>query len=564
MLKNISKIYLLLLCVVFVGCRREDSRLQNADAIMEEYTDSAFNILKSINKSQLSKEDLPYYALLYTQAQIKTDVEVYSDSLISLPLAYYEVNDSKNRFVRTNFYAAFISLYRKDYADAMQKVLKAYDIAKNNNDYFWRARRAELIGDIFCATHDYNQTIPYSKETILNYRKSGNIDAERYAIADLASRYCYIGQKEKAVQILDSILRVTQKDMPNDKRLIEYLKFHISSVNTRINNARRVNLNDLKVYDRFSGESYKVLNIVTKASMEECKGVCSPETEDSLLKLKQCVKSFNSKAYLTYALYKRAKAKGDFKYAASLTDSLIRFQNVLYDSLRKESVRIVESDFYSQKAEEEHEVSIRKNHIIIGISVTAIVIVALILALFYSKLRSKKKEIESNLSMLTTMREHSMRVESENQSLVREAGKRQEEHSRIVSDLFATKWKSMNSLCDQYIALNGDNKCERMFYKNFESILNDMRTPGGLKDVEGMVNKYMDGVAMRFRDEMPGLKEYDYQLLFLTAAGFSAKTIALLLNINSQNYYLRRRRLRSRIEAEAPPHIDEFLQRLGS
>lgn len=564
MQKKLSKICLLLLCVVFVGCHREDSRLQSADAIMEEHPDSAFNILKEIDKNALSKDDLPYYALLYTQAQIKNNIRVMSDSLIKIPIEYYTNNDSRNLWLRTNFYAGFILCNNNSHPEALKKLLRVYDTAKRNNDFLWIARSAELIGDIFYNTYTSEQSILFSKETIRNYKKIGKIDSERFAIADLATRYAFSNKADQAILLLDSILEVTQKDMPDDHQLINYIKSAVRTTNIKLKRADKITSDDYAALENYDGELNKISNVIEKSWIENGNNACSIETEALLFKLRQNTTNNEARLHLTYALYKRAKAKGDYKYATSLTDTIIMMQSALADSLLKESIRGVESDFYSQKAEEEHEVSIRKNHIIIGISVTAIVIVALILALFYSKLRSKKKEIESNLSMLTTMREHSMRVESENQSLVREAGKRQEEHSRIVSDLFATKWKSMNSLCDQYIALNGDNKCERMFYKNFESILNDMRTPGGLKDVEGMVNKYMDGVAMRFRDEMPGLKEYDYQLLFLTAAGFSAKTIALLLNINSQNYYLRRRRLRSRIEAEAPPHIDEFLQRLGS
>lgn len=69
--------------VITEGCsdlRQADLLL--AERIMEENADSALVILDNMDTGNLDRSEFLYFALLYTQAQVKTGMCIKSDSLI--------------------------------------------------------------------------------------------------------------------------------------------------------------------------------------------------------------------------------------------------------------------------------------------------------------------------------------------------------------------------------------------------------------------------------------------------------------------------------------------------
>ncbi len=138
------------------GCSGEDhSKLALSDSVMEENADSALCILKGINRSTISDKDLPYYALLMTQALIKTNVPVDSDSLISIAFLKYKNDLLGDKGLRSNFYMGEICYNQDKPRDAMKYYLSAYEDSKRLNNSYWRAKASERIADIFFIAYNY-------------------------------------------------------------------------------------------------------------------------------------------------------------------------------------------------------------------------------------------------------------------------------------------------------------------------------------------------------------------------------------------------------------------------
>ena len=80
----------LVAAVVACGHRTPDTRLTQAERLMEEHPDSALEILEAIPADSLrSRADRAAYALLYTQALDKNYLDPTDDSLITMALTYY-------------------------------------------------------------------------------------------------------------------------------------------------------------------------------------------------------------------------------------------------------------------------------------------------------------------------------------------------------------------------------------------------------------------------------------------------------------------------------------------
>lgn len=469
----------------------------------------------------------------------------------------------------------------------MQRFLNAYYAAKNSHNSYWIARSAEKIGDIFYISYSYNQAIHYSKEAIINYREAGQTEAERYAISDLAFRFSQKGEHNKAFKILDSLINITTTENRNNKQLIDYIQYHLALVNIRLKKDPNYESSHNNPLSDTISESLKITNVIYKAEIENNISNPTQSIENLLLKLKNETTNKEEKVQLLYAMYKRANAKGDYKYAATLTDSLIQIQSFIADSLLQESVLGVQNDFYHSKAEEEHAVSVRKNWIILITVLSGLLLTAACIIVYQIKLKRKAKEIAASVTSLANMtHEFNLQKEQINSQLEQISQKDAElmekenevkqlmtelaehintesKHNELVRELFATKWSTLNSLCNEYDAWKENSGVASKIYTQFCRELDKLRSAKGMRELEQMVNQYNQGLMTHFRAEVPGLKEYTYQLMILSAAGFEPRVGALLLNIEKQNFYLRRRRLRERLDTLKPPHLELYLRYLA-
>lgn len=148
-----QKLYPIVFFIIFLilgGCSGKNrSMLEKVDSIIEEKADSALCILNRIDRNSLSKRDLPYYALLMTQAQIKTDLPVDSDSLISIAYKKYDGSWRGDKGIRSNFYMGERFFNRDQSRDAIKFYLSAYEESKRLENPYWRAKAAERIADLF-------------------------------------------------------------------------------------------------------------------------------------------------------------------------------------------------------------------------------------------------------------------------------------------------------------------------------------------------------------------------------------------------------------------------------
>ena len=96
---------LLLLCIT--ACQKQypvAEKLLQAEAVMNEYPDSALNLLKGIAQPELqTPAHHARYALLYSQALDKNYIDLTSDSLINIAVDYYKDRDD----VRAKFFSFY-------------------------------------------------------------------------------------------------------------------------------------------------------------------------------------------------------------------------------------------------------------------------------------------------------------------------------------------------------------------------------------------------------------------------------------------------------------------------
>lgn len=573
--------YLIILLVAFAACT-VDSRhrqLAMADAVMESAPDSAMTILAAVDTAALSQSDYAYYCLLYTQGQIKTWTVLQSDSLFHVAYDAFRDHSDSDLRRRAYFYNAQIEVNRCEYQSAMSDILTAYEIAKSEHNDYWLAKSAEMIGDIFCDVYNFSQAEVYTSEAVSKYKAAGRELNHRYALCDLAVTYSNEGKKEEGLALVDSLRFVIENEHPLDSALMGYLidaALPLYFTNNRHDEICTAYENYLPHFygEKGNTESSVFLSHVYQEQNELSRSI---KLLDDAMKQAE---NEHDRVFALYAKYYHACNANDYKLAASFCDSLLYYDSRIVERAAKESVTVVQRDFYNQKSIIEKRKAKTMTFLFVTVLIFVIIIVLFILMLSRLKIKTKNVELANQLSVFIEFKREVDKIRVENQRLNDELqnssskvsvlqqqldDKQQAEmrYLLIVEQLFRDKWTTFNNLCNNYFVFLESGQSAKGVLNDIDAQLKEIRNPKNLQKLEESVDRYLGGVMTLLRVEVPGLKNDDIVFLSLIFAGFSVRAICLILDIKYKNFYLRKSRLVKRISNSEAPHLDLFLKKLA-
>lgn len=579
-MKISSQILLLFIFLAIVSCDSDIRKeLKRIDSFIESEPEKAMGQLEMIRHDVMSRQDSAYYALLYTQAQIKCGIEVASDSLIESAYTFYGHGDSGDLKKRTYFYRAKISYNGGDLRGAMRDIMVSYNISKDSDDSYWIAKSAELIGDILYDAYNYGQSELYTLEAVENYKKADKTANHRYALCDLASTYLNQDKDRDAIILLDSIRYVVAGEKPFDSALNEYIMSAMNSAFLKV--GRFEALDSVMNIDRenvLTSADDDLDNSIIKSYWLNERGNAT-DASQLLLATYKLTSNDRESVRVLYAAYNQALTGGDYRRAALMSDTLLAIQSNIAKEVLKESVTGEQRDFYISNAEYQK----KKSKFLLGLFVTgitvALLIILLLLFIYRLKLRAKKAELESNLSSLLYFKEQAEHIGIENTMLSRELSKQSRElmtvhqqleekqnleaqNALVIEHLFKEKWSTLNMLCNEYFEMGQSENTRGIVLCNIEKELKKLRDKKNIKEIEIAVDSYMGSIMSLLRSECPFLKENDFVLLSLVFAGLSVRAVCLFTDMKYKLFYLKKSRLYKRIESSDAPHKDLFLSKI--
>ena len=577
---NKENIILLFCILLLCSCSNEvGRRLHDADAVMEENPDSALTILMRIDTLSISSRDLPYYALLLTQARVKTRVPSPSDSLIRIALHEYDGAWWGDKGIRSNHYMGEVLDENGDPRGAMKHFLSAYEESKRLGNDYWRAKSAERISDLFFDAYNYDEAERFTREAIEFYGKSGRITNQRYALGALGIVYINNHKIKEAEQLLDSLYKVCALSLPADSSLIGYVRRPMIDILLETGRTNEITNADYELIQNASSDGEQIdaailLNNISQ-SAEDTIGFQSGLGEAKLL-----AHTIDYKALLFYEFYRSEKAVGNLSAALSYVDSLLFYQCALTEGILKESVSIAQKEFYSNKSDQE-EKQAKYSKYILGLSVIVFLLVVLIIWRYYSNKALKHRlELESIMESTAEMKDFLGHISEDNQELkdilksrdltvsqlqsdIADHIERENEYDNALENLYKEKWETLNMLCNQYFEFGDSEKTKAVILKNIEKHLYNLSNRKKLSEIEDAVNRYMGNIIDRLRKQCTFLKEDDIILLTLIYAGFSVRAVCLLTGIKYRNFYLKKSRLSKRILASDAPDKESFVSRIS-
>ena len=570
---------LIFLSLILGGCGSETSRtLRHADSVMEAYPDSAMTILSSIDRHTLKDSDLPYFALLYTQAQVKTDVPLDSDSLISIAYAKYGDDTDGDLGIRSNFYTGEVFFNQKKYREAMPYYLTAYEESKRLSNDYWHAKAAERISNIYFSVYNYDVAAKYVQEAAECYKDIQRTRNNRFALGQLANILVNNGDPATAYTLLDSLKTLTLKQNLIDTVFLDYIKIPLIDAMLQTGRIKDTEVDSIE----FFVKGMTKLEVLDAAILQSqvYNVIGNPnEAKDHLDEFGDLPYSDEDKIHLLYARYETAKKRGDSTLALSLVDSMLYYQNTVAEDIIQESIKGAQSDFYSEMAVRNESKSLYFRKLLWTSVCGFLLVVAFLIAIFHYRSKAHKVRLEANFESFLSLKEHSDRISREKEVLEQslnekniivnrleivldEKHKQDLSHAKVVERLFKEKWSTLDALCNQYFGLNNYELNAKDLVSNIEKELKKIVSKKGLAEIVASVDTYMGGIITDLKIQCPFLKETDINFLALLYAGFSVRAVCMFTGIKYPHFYVKKSRLIKRIESSDAPDKSLFLEKL--
>lgn len=565
----------LLLSFLVVSCQPTPNAvilsLSQAADCMETHPDSALNILKHIPDPQtLHGRAQADYCLLMTQAMHKNNLELSSDSLISIAVGYYG-SQSENIAMqgKSFFYYGKVMQSIDSVEDAMRYYLKAKSVLGETKEYKMLGLIAEGMGNLNrkqkladAALNDFRSSLQYSSYISdslglsLAYRNIGRIFIVK---VEMDSAYSYYN---KALRIASfnnyslesSILRelgVISRSS-NDYAKAEY--YFLSSIEKE--------KDPKELYSAYLSLGYLYAQMGKWTEADESLNRC-------LLSKDNVLKRDTYECY--YHLKRRQNELNQAVIYKDKSDSLMRMTQ---DANLQKSLAELQKKYQNERLQKENlQMSIQNKNILL-ISCVLFFIAVLIIFHFYSKNRNTKKEIQK-IQKVIAENEVELKWAQEELEGYRKRKSEKEDHAKEIGELNG-KMAVLNSANKKMeaqlnllggTALKVDPEVEE-YIASFRILLSlKYKKPGenvskiNWKRVYPLFDLLYGNFVTRLRERaLVDLTPHDLEICCLLKCGFAHEELSRIFLTASDSVTKAKTRLKGRLGLTATDDLREFIK----
>lgn len=185
--------------------RHVRSILKDVETYVMDAPDSAIRVLKSIPRPSLQKASVRGpYALLYTQAQIRSGIPVSSDTLIQDAISYYQYRGTKKHLFLSWLYLGEVYQNSGNRELAMEAYIKAERMAPKRISpiYLYNLHADKCI--VYAENYDSPRALEENQKALFYARRTGRGVSEFRSILNTAILQFRMGDYTGMQQSLDS------------------------------------------------------------------------------------------------------------------------------------------------------------------------------------------------------------------------------------------------------------------------------------------------------------------------------------------------------------------------
>lgn len=534
--------------LLLASCRRAPSyspRLLEAEAVMATAPDSALNILNATDTNLLvTPADRALHTLLLTQARYKTDIEVTDPTPIRRAADYFRVSSDRHHQMLSLYYLGEILRQGSKYDEALINLLEADKLAAELEDWFYLGLIDRSISSTYADVYLSDMSLSYSLQAVSAFRKSGNKEYWNYERTNLATSYLMTGDRDRAIEIIDSVLSLAQA-MKDSVTIIDaiasrgYIRLHNRDWAGGIADLKATQCSRTPI-DAARDKQAMIYAYTQLGKLQEADSVYQ------LLPYEQ------SDIFIT--LHQYHASRKDYETAYNTIRRQCLKQDSLVGTLTRQKVTSASESFNRFHFEKERLIANNQKIRLSLILLVTVCVACLVVGYLMFKKRMSDRKITSllrNYDLLST-------------EFGKMANKDDMHNVGVFSPknwkkLFKKQFSMLDQLCAEYYETPDTRKTAKLTKKIEDTILQLKNDTEFVKGIFDDINLYYDNLIQDLQDSTNALSPAEYTLMALWCSGLSNQALSIILSIDLAPLYVRKSRLKTKITKLEFPRKEELL-----
>lgn len=507
---------------------------------------------------------------------MKCDVPIDNDSLINIAVNYYSENGPDSLLMHAAFYQGYVRNLLNDCTGAIVPATLANDLAKKVSDDYWRAKSAELLGQICHASYLHDESISFFHESAYFYERAGKDLNHLFALSDVANAFSRNDAHEKASRLFDSlyaVVRLNQYDFDIKGYILQ------SWVANEVQSGKPVKLDyilsELKSSECVVSKAYEA--IIAHAASMNGEPLDKGYFEAMVAEPQATV---DEKLAIWELLFYLSRKSNNWKSALIYADSLVQLQNKVVHETIKQSVYKASRDHFEGVAQGEHDRAEAMHRLMIEIVFTVLVLLFLVGYITYMRIRSQRRELTLKIQEIYSMSSAMELKAIENERLKHNISESEEnrtqsdmeyrrslgqadhilrESQMFSHNLFRHQWATINNICRDLNEFDTVHYPPKKILTKLQAEIKSISKDENVDKLERFLDSHFNNVMARLRKQCAWMSPSDLRFVMFVFSGFSATAVSVLLDMTTGNFYTKRRRLGERILASGCDDAGEFV-----
>ncbi len=512
-----------------------------AEKILYSHPDSAYKLLSSISHPEnLSKADYAAWCLHYTHAQYKLNMDIKSDSLITIAVNYYGSGQLK-KYSGTSYYLlGCIQELLHNNDKALLAYKKSVTELQDEREYKISGLSTINMGYIFVQENNFYQANNCFKKSLELFKLSENKYYQMFSYFETSKMY------EQLIKPHDSIIFYSNKALQlaqllNDTSMYYEIKSHEGEI--YYNKDRKLAISNLLSAFNYSPK-YRVRNssflayIYSELQMPDSAAYYLNIVKNSPELIKNDVLTNLASAYVY-------KHDGNYVQAFNSFEKAYLIQNTIFQAKLKSQLYQIDKQYdLTQKVSENAKLKIANKTMQIWIASLIIFALIVLIILQILSIRLKKKQAE---------------FEIKQQKLEFELKEKNLENIR-KQELLLSKLQQKIEITLRFNKLNQgiiDPKKQDEFLKKLidQLVLSQNEWQYYIDETNNLFNNKIADLQLNH-----SLLTYsDTIVIVLISLGINISEACSLLNTTKETMYTRRKRIKKHLGIDADADLEKWL-----
>lgn len=521
--------------------------ISNAEELLLQNPDSTLKILESLRiDNNSSKKIQAKFALLYSQALDKNYIDVTNDSLINVAVTYYKKHGNvRDRFLSL-YYLGRVQCNSGQYIKAMLSYMEALPLIEDLNDDYLAGLIYSQMSEIYVNNFDYTNSLKAAQDAYKHFQRTDYSPHQHYTLLDIGLAYANKGLQNKSMEILNQVIKLARDS--GDTILQASCLSNLA--------LQKAESNDLETAKKLYFEKSIILHEPLDMRDNACLAYVYAKhgKRDSaqyfIDKAWRMAENHLDSASLFFRSFQIDKSEGNYSSALENLEKSVQIQDSVVRETLQQSVVSAQKDYFRDLSEfSVYKLRAEKRFVFLVFTFIVFIVGAIVMYL-HRRIQLKNLEISKYIN-LTGEIQNTLKCHDT-------------EMSQLVQRLFKDKFELIDKLGCTYYERQNTSAEKEAIYNEVKSTIHELGSNKKTKkDLEGIVNACNNNVMLRIREQIPNLKETDYELLCYIFAGFSYRAISIFTQDKIDNIYNKKSRIKARIISSGPQDAQFFLEMIG-